>query len=130
MRVLVSGSIQVALRSGADGVHLISEQLANAQPNALDSATKALMFTASCHNFKEIQMAKALGVSAILFGPVFNKNVRGEEVMPGLGLDALRTAVHHAGRVPVIALGGITEANQQACIDVGAAGIAGIRMFL
>jgi thiamine monophosphate synthase len=47
-----------------------------------------------------------------------------------LGLETLADAVKTAGRVPVYALGGVDRENAKACIEAGAAGVAGIRTFL
>ena len=45
----------------------------------------------------------------------------------GAGLSALRTACEHS--VNVLALGGITLENAGACVESGAAGVAGLRLF-
>jgi thiamine-phosphate pyrophosphorylase len=63
------------------------------------------------------------GADFVVFGPVFQKN--GERTN---GLEDLRR-VCAVAKLPVFALGGVTEENTQTCIDAGAAGIAGIRLF-
>lgn len=123
MKVLVNGSISAALEAGADGVHLPAAMAGVSVP-------EEILVSVSCHALDEVCAAAARGVDLILFGPVFGKQVRGEDVSAGVGLGALREAVKAARGVPVIALGGVTRENQQACIDAGAAGVAGIRMFL
>jgi thiamine-phosphate pyrophosphorylase len=77
----------------------------------------------------EIERAGDNRVDAILFAPVFGKSVAGEIVSDGQGLDKLRAACLKAAPVPVYALGGLTLANADACIEAGASGIAGIRLF-
>ena len=57
-----------------------------------------------------------------MFGPVFEKG----KTQPA-GLDGLHQACQY--KLPVLALGGVTLANARACLDAGAAGIAGIRLF-
>lgn len=123
MKVLVNSSIAVAVQTGADGVHLPTEQLGQIAP-------AGLLVSTSCHSLEEVNAAVKRGVDLILFSPVFGKSVWGEEVKPGIGIDALKQAVAAAGKIPVLALGGITQENMQACIDAGAAGVAGIRMFM
>lgn len=122
MNVLINGDVGLAVSSRADGVHLTSTQLDLPVP-------AGLLISASCHTLEEVEVAAARKVDAILFGPVFGKQVRGEAVAAGIGLEALQAAAIRANGVPVLALGGITLQNMQACLAAGAAGIAGIRLF-
>ena len=63
-------------------------------------------------------------VSAV-FAPVFEK--KNDATSRPHDLDVL----HNASRasIPVLALGGVTLENAIACLEAGAAGIAGIRLF-
>lgn len=127
-QVLIAQRLDVAIASAADGVHLSAaigeltvEQVRRLMPSAFVSV--------SCHSLAEVERARAAGASAVLFAPVFGKTVDGVEVVAGLGLERLREACAAAGAMPVFALGGVTEANAESCVEAGAAGIAGIRMF-
>ncbi len=83
----------------------------------------------SCHTPEEVEAAFDFA-EVLLFAPVFQKQIHGEQVLPGRGLAALAEACRRAGSTPVLALGGVTHENAQACMAAGARGIAGIRMFL
>lgn len=123
-RLLVNGSVEAAVRAGADGVHLPAAM-------ATERVPQGLLVSVSCHSLGELERAITLGANVALFGPVFGKSVAGEEVLPGIGLGRLREACAvAAGRLSVVALGGVTEQNAAECIAAGAAGVAGIRMFL
>jgi thiamine-phosphate pyrophosphorylase len=132
-KLLVNTRADVAAATGADGVHLTSH------PDELTAEQVRRVFaragrprpvvSGSCHSVKEVARAAAAGVGLILFGPVFEKRVAGEVVVPGVGLESLRKAYVAASGVPVLALGGVTEDNTAACLDAGAAGVAGIRLF-
>jgi thiamine-phosphate pyrophosphorylase len=91
----------------------------------------------SCHTLTEVAEARKTNPSLILFGPVFEKvmfdvsALRPADVSlsEGCGLNLLHMACTAAGPIPVLALGGVTPENSDACLGAGAVGIAAIRLF-
>lgn len=123
-KLLLNGTAALAQWAGADGVHLSTTMFSqNLQSH------HGLLVSASCHTISDVRRAAEFA-DLILFAPVFEKRVRGKVVTEGVGLDALREACAAAAGVPVLALGGVTQENTQACVDAGAAGVAGIRLFV
>lgn len=121
------GRVDVALACGAAGVHLTSRP-GELSPQQVRQLMPGSLVSVSCHTLREVARARDNDADLILFAPVFEKRVRGEVVAPGVGLDALRAACAVAP-AKVLALGGVTQQNAAACLEAGAAGIAGIRMF-
>jgi thiamine-phosphate pyrophosphorylase len=130
--LLINSRLDVALACGADGVHLRSDDISAAEARAVwmkaaaapdaGLGTHDCVIAASCHTAGEVRRAQSEGADFVVFAPVFEKG--GER---GVGLEALRAACH--ANIPVFALGGVTLDNAQACLEAGAAGIAGIRLF-
>lgn len=122
--LLINSRIDVAIATGADGVHLRSDDVSVADARAvfaragIHRATVAV----SCHTPDEVLRAANGGADFVVLGPVFAKGQ--SEVT---GLDKLQQATK-AG-TPVLALGGVTIENAASCLDAGAAGVAGIRLF-
>ena len=132
-KLLVNGRADVAVAAGADGVHLTSRagELTAEQVRRVFRAAGVgePLVSASCHSLEEVHRAVDGGVDLILFGPVFEKRVAGEVVVAGMGLEALREACAAADKTPVLALGGVTWESAELCVEAGAAGVAGIRLF-
>ena len=132
-KVLVNARVDVAVATGADGVHLTAApgELTLAQVRRVFAAAGREMpiVSVSCHSVEEVRRASAAGVDAILFGPVFGKVVDGVEVVRGVGIEALRSACQTAGGTRVLALGGVTDLTAAECLAAGAAGVAGIRLY-
>lgn len=132
-KLLVNGRADVAVAAGADGVHLTSRpgELTAEQVRRVFAAAGAgePVVSVSCHTLEDVRRAVDGGADLVLFGPVFEKRVAGTVVVAGLGMEALREACEVAGRTPVLALGGVTEGNAAGCVEAGAAGVAGIRLF-
>jgi len=132
-RLLINGRADVAIAAGAAGVHLTAhpDELTPEQVRQVFASAGKLapVISISCHRLAEVQRACAANVNMILFGPVFEKRVKGEQVSEGIGLEALHHACELAGEVPVLALGGVTPELIDECLRAGAKGVAGIRLF-
>ena len=132
-RLLLNSRPDIAIATAAHGVHLTAapNELTPTQVRNLCAVANrpAPIITISCHTLQDVHRARANQADAIVFAPVFEKIVAGQTVTPGQGLDRLRAACLAAAPVPVYALGGVTFKNAPACLDAGAAGIAGIRLF-
>lgn len=132
-KLLINGRADVAVAIGAAGVHLTAhkDELTPQQVRSLfvHARLPSPVVSVSCHTPADIASARHHAADLILFGPVFEKRIEGELVMEGVGLEALALACAIAQPVPLLALGGITLANADQCLQAGAAGIAGIRLF-
>lgn len=133
-KILLNGPAHAAIAAGADGVHLrggaSAGELTGVREAFQQAGRRPPIVSVSCHSVEEVRAVAFLGVEYILFGPVFEKRVRGALVAPGQGLDLLAEACRQTSDFNILALGGITYQNAPLAIEAGAIGIAGIQMFL
>jgi len=87
--------------------------------------TDHFLVAASCHSLEDVKRAESEAADFAVFAPVFGKS--GAPGAQPTGLAALREACQ--AKIPVLALGGITMENAASCLQAGAAGLAGIRLF-
>jgi len=77
-------------------------------------------FSASIHSVQEAQYAEKLGAEFLIAGHIFDTTCK--PGLPARGLDFLRE-VCESVRIPVFAIGGITEETMGQCNAAGAAGV-------
>lgn len=122
---IVNDRIDVALIAGADGVHLGQNDIPAKDAVSL---LKGLIIGISTHNEREARQAEADGATYISFGPIFPTRTKKDADTPK-GLDRLRD-IKACVRLPVVAIGGITEESAVDVISAGADSVAMISELL
>ncbi len=124
-KILINTRADIAIAAGAGGVHLPTN---SPEPRRFRAIAEAgFLIGASCHTVDEVRSAEREGADYVVFGPVFAPRSKFSDLTPR-GLRGLSSAAA-AVAIPVLALGGITEENAEACMEAGAAGIAAISLF-
>ncbi len=125
-RVLVNDRADVALASGAHGVHLRADGPPVGRVRRL--GPDGWLVGRSVHTVTESRAASDAGADYLMFGTLFSGGSKGT-VPDDSSLDRLRESAR-VSRAPVIAIGGIDAARAEQCIDAGASGVAAISIFL
>jgi thiamine-phosphate pyrophosphorylase len=121
-KLLINDRTDVALACGAAGVHLRGNSVSPSRIRAI--APEGFLIGVSCHSVDDVRRAQEEGASFAVLAPIFATPGKGAP----LGLGPLAEAAGAVG-IPVLALGGISEARIPQCVAAGAAGIAGISIF-
>jgi thiamine-phosphate pyrophosphorylase len=124
-KILINDRADVAASSAA-GVHLTTRSMPVEVVRAAFGSQ--ILIGASTHTIDEVEAAEAGGADFVVFGPVFETPSKREYGAP-VGLDALQLVATRSG-IPVLALGGVSLSNYKHALDAGAAGVAGISMFI
>lgn len=124
-RVLVNDRFDVALATGAHGVHLRSDSISAARARSL--APIGFLIGRSVHSVDEaVRVSAEGGVDYLLFGTVFATASKPGQPPAGVRLLA---DVAAATSVPVLAVGGVTADTVTQLAGAGAAGFAAIGWF-
>ncbi len=117
---LVNDRVDVAAAAGADGVHLGQEDLPCKEARRILGPEAVIGVSASTP--EEARRAEKEGADYLGVGPIFPTPSKGDAAPP-LGLEGL-AEVRRLTRLPLVAIGGITEENVREVMRAGADGIA------
>jgi thiamine-phosphate pyrophosphorylase len=121
--VVVSSRCDIAMAAGAAGVNLPESDIAVAAARALMGER---LVGRSVHSLDSALRAESEGADYVIFGPVWSTASHLASAATGT---AALADVARALRIPVLAIGGVTEERVAECHAAGAAGYAAIGLF-
>ncbi|MBQ2556164.1 MAG: thiamine phosphate synthase [Thermoguttaceae bacterium] len=117
--LLINDNVNVALRSGADGVHLGQDDLPLQEARKMLGPNKIIGI--STHTVEEAMKAEQGGADYVGVGSVFATQTKLDANV--LSIDYIRE-ICQAVNIPVVAIGGIKKENMDVLRNTGVAGIA------
>jgi thiamine-phosphate pyrophosphorylase len=116
---ILNDRVDIAILAGAHGVHLGQTDLPLDAARRIAGPGKTIGI--STHNLEQARAAEDGGADYIGFGPIYPGGLRNNAA--GVGLDDLR-AIRAAVKIPIVAIGGITEARVAETLAAGADAVA------
>lgn len=113
--LIVNDRVDIALAIGADGVHVGQQDLDARE--VVRHAPPGMVVGVSARTPEEARRAEAAGATYVGTGSIFPTATKDDA--PVIGLEGLRRVVA-AVRIPVVAIGGITQATAREVLAAGA----------
>ncbi|KAA8498051.1 Thiamine-phosphate synthase [Porphyridium purpureum] len=128
-KLLVNDRVDVALAIDADGVHVGQDDLSAADVRRLIGLDRVLGVSAG--TVEEAVQASRDSADYVGVGSVFGTTSKSDAGDP-IGVAGLEQIIDSCRllRLPVVAIGGISSANAEACIQAGASGVAVISAIM
>jgi thiamine-phosphate pyrophosphorylase len=126
-QLIVNDYWREAIDAGADYVHLGQEDLAAADVAAIKAAGVRLGI--STHSDEELEIALAAAPDYVALGPIYETKLKAMQWAPQ-GLLRVETWKARIGRLPLVAIGGITPERADGVVAAGADSVAVITDFM
>ncbi len=121
---IVNDDIDIALISGADGVHLGQDDIS--VKDARKIVPQNFIIGKSTHSLEQAMAAERDGADYIGIGPVFKTPTK-EDYIP-IGVETVKKVIDNV-KIPFVCIGGLNMGNIQELIDQGAKNLAMVREF-
>lgn len=116
---IINDNVKIAIKSGADGVHIGQDDMDIEQVRAL--VGDRMIIGATAHNLREALEAEAKGADYLGLGAVFTTSTKGDTVP--LSLNELKEICSRV-RIPKVAIAGINATNITQLNGTGVDGVA------
>jgi len=127
VQLIINDRVDVAVAVGANGVHLGQDDIPPEAARMLLGGEAIVGY--STHNVEQARAALKLPIDYLAVGPIFQTATK-SDTSPVLGLEGLRAVRRAIGSFPLVAIGGITQANARTVIEAGADSVAVISALL
>ncbi len=117
--LIVNDRVDIAILANAHGVHLGQQDLPLEAARRITGPNQIIGI--STHTVEQARAAEKRGADYIGFGPMYSSGLK--NIAAGMGLDNLR-AIRAAVKIPIVAIGGITEARVAETLAAGADAVA------
>ena len=127
VQLIINDRVDIAMALGADGVHLGQTDFPPEAARRLLGGHAIIGY--STHNIEQARFAAKLPIDYLAIGPILETSSK-RNPDPVLGLDLLTRVRAAIGRIPLVAIGGITLTNAFEVINAGADSVAMIEDLL
>lgn len=127
VKIIVNDRVDIALLTGADGVHLGQRDLSPVHARKLLGPKAIIGY--STHTIEQAAEAARLPIDYLAFGPVFDTSTKSDHE-PVVGPELLAAIKAAAGTMPIVAIGGIDRQRLPLVLRAGADSAAVISAVL
>ncbi|HKO43181.1 MAG TPA: thiamine phosphate synthase [Pyrinomonadaceae bacterium] len=121
VHIIVNDRVDIAQALKADGVHLGQSDLPPTVARQL--LGNDAIIGVSTHNLEQAKLAAEMPVDYVALGPIFPTTTK-QSSNPPVGPEGVRQARELLGDIPLVAIGGITEATGRQLLEAGATALA------
>jgi thiamine-phosphate pyrophosphorylase len=119
--LIINDRVDMALALKAAGVHLGQDDLPPSAARQLLGLKTIIGI--STHNLEQARLAANMPVDYVAIGPIFPTATKQSANLP-LGLQSLQRIRDAVGKVPLVAIGGISPENAESVLAAGADAVA------
>lgn len=121
VKIITNDRADIAFALKADGVHLGQDDLPPVEARKILGKSSIIGF--STHNIEQVKIALDYPLDYIAIGPVFGTKTK-DNPDATTGIEIIKRVREIIGKIPLVAIGGISFENYRSVLDSGADSVA------